>query len=104
MVVSRPQPLIRSSLLAEFPALVEELGGPLDLIVEEAGLCLALLALSDRRGGVGLATAALLIDTLSAPAWSSSLTSRRSRTPPPTVNGTATVDAVRSTSCRPSRP
>ena len=31
-------PLIRSSLLAEFPALVRDLGGPLDTILEEAGL------------------------------------------------------------------
>ena len=31
-------PLIRSSLLAEFPALVRDLHGPLDSILEEAGL------------------------------------------------------------------
>lgn len=31
-------PLIRSSVLAQFPALVHDLGGPLDEILEEAGL------------------------------------------------------------------
>ena len=36
-------PLIRSSLLAEFPGLVRELDGPLDRILEEAGLSLAQL-------------------------------------------------------------
>ena len=38
--MSREHPLIRSSLLSEFPALVRELGGPLDEILEEAGLSL----------------------------------------------------------------
>ena len=33
-------PLIRSSLLSEFPALVRELGGPLEDILEDAGLSL----------------------------------------------------------------
>ena len=33
-------PLIRSSLLSEFPALVRQLGGPLDDILEDAGLSL----------------------------------------------------------------
>lgn len=33
-------PLIRASLLSEFPALVRELGGPLDDILEDAGLSL----------------------------------------------------------------
>ena len=33
-------PLIRSSLLTEFPALVRDLGGPLDEILDEAGLSL----------------------------------------------------------------
>ncbi len=34
----QPCPMIRSSLLAEFSALVGELGGPLDTILQEAGL------------------------------------------------------------------
>ncbi len=34
------RPLIRSSLLTEFPALVRDLGGPLEEILEEAGLAL----------------------------------------------------------------
>lgn len=38
--MSREHPLIRSSLLSEFPALVRDLGGPLDEILEEAGLSL----------------------------------------------------------------
>lgn len=38
--MARSVPLIRSSLLSEFPALVRELGGPLDQILEEAGLSL----------------------------------------------------------------
>ncbi|MCZ6828642.1 MAG: AraC family transcriptional regulator [Gammaproteobacteria bacterium] len=33
-------PLIRSSLLSEFPALVRDLGGPLGIILDEAGLSL----------------------------------------------------------------
>lgn len=37
--MARSIPLIRSSLLSEFPALVADLGGPLDDILEEAGLC-----------------------------------------------------------------
>ena len=35
-----PRPLIRSSLLSEFPALVRDLGGPLEEILEGAGLSL----------------------------------------------------------------
>ncbi len=38
--MARSVPLIRSSLLSEFPSLVRELGGPLDEILEEAGLSL----------------------------------------------------------------
>ncbi len=38
--MTRSVPLIRSSLLAEFPALVKELGGSVDQILEEAGLSL----------------------------------------------------------------
>ena len=38
--MARSVPLIRSSLLSEFPALVRELGGPLDQILDEAGLSL----------------------------------------------------------------
>ena len=38
--MAREYPLIRSSLLTEFPALVRQLGGPLDDILEEAGLSL----------------------------------------------------------------
>ena len=33
-------PLIRSALLAEFPSLVKDLGGPLGVILDEAGLSL----------------------------------------------------------------
>jgi AraC-like DNA-binding protein len=36
----RSVPLIRSSFLSEFPALVRDLGGPLDEILEDAGLSL----------------------------------------------------------------
>lgn len=36
----RAYPLIRSSLLSEFPGLVRDLGGPLEEILEEAGLSL----------------------------------------------------------------
>ncbi len=38
--MTRSAPLIRSSLLAEFPALVRDLGGSVDRILEEAGLSL----------------------------------------------------------------
>ena len=38
--MERPVPLIRSSLLSEFPRLVRDLGGPLDEILEDAGLAL----------------------------------------------------------------
>jgi hypothetical protein len=38
--MARSVPLIRSSLLSEFPSLVRELGGPLEDILEEAELSL----------------------------------------------------------------
>lgn len=38
--MARSVPLIRSSLLSEFPALVRDLGGPLGEIIEDAGLSL----------------------------------------------------------------
>jgi AraC-like DNA-binding protein len=38
--MERSVPLIRSSLLSEFPRLVRDLGGPLDEILEDAGLAL----------------------------------------------------------------
>ena len=51
------------------------------------------LAASDRNSG--RATAAELIDTLSAPARSSASMSSVVRTPPPTVSGMKTCSAVR---------
>ena len=39
-IMARPAPLIRSSLLSEFPALVSELGGALGDILDTAGLSL----------------------------------------------------------------
>jgi len=48
----------------------------------------------------GRATAAVLIDTLSAPALSSARTSSTVRTPPPTVSGMKTRSAVRATTSR----
>ena len=38
--MASPVPLIRSSLLSEFPALVMDLKGPLDEILDAAGLSL----------------------------------------------------------------
>ena len=38
--MARSFPLIRSSLLSEFPSLVRDLGGPLDEILDESGLSL----------------------------------------------------------------
>ncbi|MFC1579129.1 AraC family transcriptional regulator [Pseudomonadota bacterium] len=38
--MARSVPLIRSSFLSEFPSLVRDLGGPLDQILEDAGLSL----------------------------------------------------------------
>ncbi len=38
--MARSVPLIRSSFLSEFPGLVRDLGGPLDAILEDAGLSL----------------------------------------------------------------
>jgi AraC-like DNA-binding protein len=38
--MARSVPLIRSSLLTEFPSLVKDIGGPLDDILDEAGLAL----------------------------------------------------------------
>jgi hypothetical protein len=48
----------------------------------------------------GLATAAELKLTLSAPALSSRRTSSTVRTPPPTVSGMKTCEATASTMCR----
>ncbi len=52
------------------------------------------------RTNSGFCTAAVLIETLSAPAFSRSRTSCNSRTPPPTVSGMNTVSAVRATTSR----
>jgi hypothetical protein len=49
---------------------------------------------------VGLSTAAVFIDTLSAPALSRRRTSSTLRTPPPTVSGMKTCAAQASTMCR----
>ena len=48
----------------------------------------------------GRATAAVLIDTLSAPASRSRRTSPSVRTPPPTVSGMKHLSAVRATTSR----
>jgi hypothetical protein len=48
----------------------------------------------------GCCTAAVLIDTLSAPAFSRARISCTSCTPPPTVSGMNTVSAVRATTSR----
>jgi len=48
----------------------------------------------------GRSTAAVLIETLSAPAWSKARTSPTTRTPPPTVSGMKTRSAVRATTSR----
>src|SRR2546430_13520681 len=48
----------------------------------------------------GFWTAAVLMETLSAPALSKRLTSSTLRTPPPTVRGMNTCAATSSTTCR----
>jgi hypothetical protein len=62
-------------------------------IVEEPKACAA------SRINSGRSTAAVLIDTLSAPARRTVRMSSTLRTPPPTVNGMKISRAVRSTIC-----
>ncbi len=52
--------------------------------------------LETSRTSAGFCTAAVLIETLSAPAFSSRLTSSTLRTPPPTVSGMKTRAATAS--------
>ena len=48
----------------------------------------------------GFLTAAVLIETLSAPAWSMRRTSSTTEIPPPTVSGMKTCSAVRDSTSR----